>query len=204
MTAQFTEHEIKLLVPGLEAVERALQAAGAPLTAPRVLEVNVRYDTANHSLTRANQVLRLRRDSRTRLTYKDESTSTSAISSGRTRFEAEVDVSNFDAMAMILSRLGYVPYMIYEKYRTTYTLEGAEVVLDELPFGTFVEIEGDSATIDAVIQRLDLAAMPVIVPGYVGLFEAIKTQMGLKMTDLTFGAFKGITVDPKLIARVGA
>jgi len=32
--------------------------------------------------------------------------------------------------------------MMYEKYRTTFTIGSLEVVLDELPYGNFVEIEG--------------------------------------------------------------
>ena len=37
--------------------------------------------------------------------------------------------------------------LVYEKRRETWSLAGAEVVIDELPFGLFVEIEGDEPDI---------------------------------------------------------
>jgi len=42
----------------------------------------------------------------------------------------------------VFEALGYAVYMMYEKYRTTFRLDNLEVVLDELPYGNFVEIEG--------------------------------------------------------------
>ena len=67
------------------------------------------------------------------------------------RFEAEVVVSDFETMDVILRRLGYVVSLIYEKYRATYTLGDAEIVLDELPYGNFTEIEADEPTIERVV-----------------------------------------------------
>lgn len=201
--SRFTEHEIKLYVPDLAAVERALIAAGAALTAPRVLEVNARYEDAAGSLTPQRQVLRLRRDSRVRLTYKDEH-GEPLPGGGVSRYEAEVDVSDFDAMAAILAKLGYRSYMTYEKYRTTYTLNDAEIVLDELPYGTFVEIEGEPDAIAAVVARLDLADSPPIPMGYAVLFEQVKARLGLDFADLTFANFAAHPVAPAdLLAAAG-
>lgn len=198
---RFSEHEIKLYVRDLASVERRLIAAGAQLIAPRVHEVNIRYEDASGSLTPAHQVLRLRRDVRVRLTYKDEH-GIPLPGGGRTRFEAEVEVSDFDAMAAILTRLGFRPYMTYEKYRTTYALDGAEVVLDEMPYGTFVEIEGDPDAIDRAVVRLELADAPPIPLGYAVLFDRIKAALGLTFSDLTFANFAGITVPEAVILTV--
>lgn len=191
MSNNYTETEVKLYVPYLEAVQARLETIGAKLTAPRVYERNVRYDNAERSMTPAGIVLRLRQDTRARLTYKAEGDVQNGIVS---RFEAEVEVSDFEAMETILGRLGYTPYMIYEKYRTTYELDGAEIVLDEMPYGNFVEIEGDEGTIEKVINRLGLQKVTRYDGSYAVLFERARRALGLTFTDLTFANFKGVDV----------
>lgn len=197
----YTETEVKLYAPDLGAVERRLLAAGAHLAAPRVFERNVRYDSVGGGLAASGQVLRLREDTRVRLTYKGQG---AALDSGAlTRFEAEVEVSDFDAMQTILGALGYAPYMVYEKYRTTYTLDGAEIVLDELPYGNFVEIEGAAQTIEGVVVRLGLEQARRCPRSYTALFDTVRRHLGLAFTDLTFANFAGISVPARAFDTPG-
>ncbi len=191
--ADYREVELKLYAPDLGAVEQRLLAAGAHLEAPRVFERNVRYDNRSNNLTSKGVVLRLREDTRVRLTYKDDSEG-SGSGGIRSRFEAEVEVSDFDAMHTILVKLGYVPYMTYEKYRTTYRLEGCEVTLDEMPYGNFVEIEGEAAAIERMVRTLGLSDSKRYGTSYVGLFEIVKHNLGLSFRDLTFEQFEGVDV----------
>jgi adenylate cyclase class 2 len=186
-----TETEVKLHVPHLEVVQVRLERLGATLVIPRVYERNVRYDNPAHTLTPAGIVLRLRQDTRIRLTYKDDASVQDGIVS---RFEAEVEASDFDTMDTILRKLGYIPYMTYEKYRTTYELDGAEIVLDELPYGNFVEIEGDANMIERVVSRLELSSATRYAVSYVALFDTVRRNLGLQFTDLTFANFEGISV----------
>ena len=187
----YNETEIKLYVPDLQSVQKRLEPEGARLKAPRVYERNVRYDDAKRTLTPSGKVIRLREDTRVRLTYKDEGTVADGVVS---RFEAEVEVSNFDAMETILGKMGYSPYLIYEKYLTTYEMDGAEIVLDEMPYGNFVEIEGDKDAIERLIDRLELSHAKRFEGSYSTLFERLRQKLGLKFTDLTFENFKGVTV----------
>ncbi len=46
MAKENVETEVKLYVPDLAAVARRFEAVGATISAPRVLERNVRYDNA--------------------------------------------------------------------------------------------------------------------------------------------------------------
>ena len=147
------ETEVKLQTPDLALVRRALEAAGATRLKPRVFERNLRYDSADGSVMAQGIVLRLRQDEAVKLTYKDDASMVAGIVS---RFEAEVEVSDFEMMDVILRRLGYRVALVYEKYRTTWELLGAEVVLDELPYGNFTEIEGDVETIERVVEVLGL------------------------------------------------
>ena len=110
------------------------------------------------------------------------------------RTELEVTVSDFDTMDLILGKLGYFPAWEYEKYRTTYDWHGAEIVLDELPYGYFVEIEGSSAQIEAAILALSLGKQPRIKSSYSDLFFQLKTRLGLKFIHLTFDNFRNVTL----------
>ena len=139
------EVEVKFLVADLNAVRRRLVTAGAVLGAPRVYERNVRFDTADERLLARQALLRLRQDSRVRLTYKGLPAQDVA-SEAKTREEIELTIEEFDRMALIFDRLGFHAVQAYEKYRTTFHLGDVEVVLDEMPFGLFVELEGASDT----------------------------------------------------------
>lgn len=189
--SELREVEVKLHTPDLAAVKRALETAGATLRKRRVFERNIRYDSVDGALTAAGVVLRLRRDEAVKLTYKSDARVESGIVS---RFEAEVEVSDFDTMDVILKRLGFEVALVYEKYRTTWALDGAEIVLDELPFGHFTEIEGDAATIERVVDRLGLGGARRMMGSYVDIFADVKARLGLEARDCTFDNFIGIDV----------
>ncbi len=104
-------------------------------------------------------MLRLRRfakrGGRALFTFKERDLSGSPVKRQR---EEETEVSDAAALAAILEALGYRPALVYEKRRQTWRLAGTEVVLDELPFGLFVEIEGDEPDILRAEQLLGLGA----------------------------------------------
>ncbi len=195
MKDKLQEVEVKLHTPDLESVQRALDAAGATLLKPRVFERNLRYDSVDGALMAAGIVLRLRQDEAVKLTYKADASVERGIVS---RFEAEVEVSDFETMDVILKRLGYVVALVYEKYRTTYALDGAEIVLDELPYGNFSEIEGDAATIERVVETLGLSGARRMTGSYVELFWDVKARLGLGVRDCSFAAFAGVDVGDSL------
>jgi len=186
------EVEVKLYTPDLAPVQRALEAAGAVLKSPRVFERNLRYENAAGTLMAGGIVLRLRQDERAKLTYKSGEGSEDGIFR---RFEAEVAVSDFATMDVILRRLGYEVALIYEKYRTTYALGDAEIVLDELPYGHFTEIEAEAEMIERVVSELDLGRFRRMTGSYTDIFAELKWKLGLAMRDCSFEAFAGLDVD---------
>jgi adenylate cyclase class 2 len=190
----YTETEVKLYVPDLAGLAARLEREGATLSAPRVLERNVRYDRADRGLYTRRAVLRLRQDTRVRLTYKEDPPEPVTAGVGKTRTEIELEVADFDAMQAILDKLGYQPYLVYEKYRTTYTLDEAEITLDEMPFGNFAEIEGTQEAIGRLLPRLGLEGAPQFGVSYTLLFERVRAALGLEFTDLTFDNFQKIAV----------
>ncbi len=53
-------------------------------------------------------------------------------------------VADVDATEKIIEKLGYPLAIVYEKHRKAWHFGNVEVVLDELPFGYYMEIEGRS------------------------------------------------------------
>ena len=184
------EVEVKFFVPDLAAFRQRLVAAGGVLEKPRVFERNVRYDNAWQGLTRKLQLLRLRQDGQVRLTFKGEPI-TRPDTQAKIREELEVYVNDFEQMAAILQRIGFEPMQVYEKYRETFHFEEVEVVLDELPFGNFVELEGDEAAIRAASGRIGLDWETRILDNYLALMGKLKAHHQLPFADLTFANFSG-------------
>ena len=142
------ELEAKMKVNDLDAVRSRLRDAGASRVGS-VVEVNAYYDTPGGDLEKGDAGLRLRRErdgesgrERHRVTYKGKQGHGGQL---KQREEIETDVSDADAIEAIFSKLALSRTLRFEKRRETWTLDGCEVVLDELPvLGTFVEIEGES------------------------------------------------------------
>lgn len=194
------EIEAKLLVPNLDRLRTQLDAV---CVRPRLHEYNIRYEDSGNNLMPEDIVLRLRRDrpldgdsDRVRLTYKAPVPEEKRSAVNKVVFEAETEVADFDTMDLILRRLGYHRAMVYEKYRTTYRVMDTELVLDEMPFGNFVEIEGAPEAIERVIEQLGLQDAERFTESYTGLFERVKSHLNLMFNDLTFENFRDIDVPP--------
>jgi adenylate cyclase, class 2 len=115
-------------------------------------EENTLYTGA--ALENGSCVLRLRRvDGNATLTYKKRLPGRAAIKQQR---EEETGVADAEAMQAILEALGFTPALVYEKRRQTWRLRDAEIVIDVLPFGLFMEIEGRASEIRAVERKLGL------------------------------------------------
>ncbi len=182
------EIEVKFLIPNLSIIRDRLLQSGAALLRPRTYERNIRYDNAWDGLMLQGKLLRLRQDTDAIITYKghpEEDISTEV----RIREELEMMVEDFDTAAAIFERIGFEPRQVYEKYRETYEIETVEVVLDEMPFGDFVELEGEESSIKTVAQTLQLNWDRRILTNYLNLFASLKESHHLPFVDLTFENF---------------
>jgi adenylate cyclase, class 2 len=186
------ETEAKFYVLNLTKIEVRLQDLGARLIQSRVLETNIRFDLPDDRLQSDRRVLRLRRDTDARLTYKSASTNEQGVLS---RTEIEFIVEDFEKAKQFLEALDYQPIFYYEKYRTTYELDGILIMLDELPYGNFVEIEGETIeSIRQVSDALNLKWNAAIGTSYSSLFKRVSKTLNLSFQDLSFEKFTGIQV----------
>lgn len=189
------EREVKFFVQDLPALTEKLQMCGAELVRPRVLERNLRLDTSDNNLRRGGRLLRLRQDDRARVTYKENARIEDGV---MTRTEIEIEVDDFEVALNLLQALGYRVVVAYEKYRREYKLGDVLIMLDEMPFGDFVEIEARTGPqIHDVAQLLGLDWSRGIGTNYLGLMEIVKINMGLNFDDLTFENFQGIVISPE-------
>lgn len=146
------EKKYRLTRERSEHLRRRLKESGAEVVRAEELEENTIY--TGPGLDPRSRVLRLRRTPRLALfTFKERDPSPSAVKRQR---EEETEVSDADALASILEALGYRAALVYEKRRATWRLNETEVVIDELPFGLFVEIEGEESSILETEKLLNL------------------------------------------------
>ncbi|MDQ2936700.1 MAG: class IV adenylate cyclase [Acidobacteriota bacterium] len=143
------EKKYRLTKKQQEEVLQRLPRIGAK---PKGQEFEVNTIYAGETLDVARSILRLRRiGDRGILTYKERFPTSSAIKHQR---EDETGLDDPDAMELILDALGFTPALVYEKRRQTWRLGETEIVIDELPFGLFMEIEGSENDIQVVERKL--------------------------------------------------
>jgi adenylate cyclase class 2 len=145
-------------------------------------EENTLY--AGGALDPQTEVLRVRRvGDRAIFTYKRRFASSSDIKHHR---EEETAVEDAQSLSEILGALGYRPILVYEKRRATWRIANTEVVLDELPFGLYLEIEGDEPAIREVEHLLQLANTEAELASY----PALTKLHGEKHGDLIEARFQ--------------
>lgn len=164
------ESEIKLKTAGAEPARRALGRLGAALARPRHFEDNVLFDDDRGSLLGRGALLRLRRTSEGGVvTFKGPRRIVEGIKS---REEIEAATPEPDALQAIFEAVGLRPVFRYQKYREVYAWKGVEIVVDETPVGTFLELEGPLDAIHAAAAALGYGPADYITDSYAGLFFA--------------------------------
>ena len=145
------EKKYRLTIEQLDDVTQALIEDGADFIGEDE-EENVIYGSPNLDSNCA--IIRIRNTGkRSVVTFKRRIESDLAI---KKQIEYESVIADPEAVAAILRNLGLEIRLIYEKRRRTWKYGGVEVVLDELPFGRYREIEGSVLEIAEAEMRLGI------------------------------------------------
>jgi len=156
-----TEKKYRLGPKRLEEIVAKLNLLGATFE-KEVFEVN--YQHRGGQMDERGATLRLRKvGDFTVLTYKEKVKNDTGA---KQKIEYETAVSDVDATERIIELLGYKLTAVYEKRRKYWHLDGVEVVLDELPFGLFMEIEGTIEAIESAEKKLGLQELEREPRGY--------------------------------------
>lgn len=180
MTKAGREVEVKFRIDDPNEVRDRLRSLGAT-TRGAVHERNIVYDAGNR-FRDSGELLRLRQDRRAVLTYKRPIPDPKY----KVREELEVEVSDFETASRLLERLGFTPALIYEKERETWILGRAEVEIDRLPFGWFVEIEAAEEQLDSIARSLGLDPANGLADDYVSLYRQYCAERGIEPGNITF------------------
>lgn len=174
------EKKYRLTKKQREAIIRRLLNLGA---APEDIEFEENTIYRGGRIDLGGCSLRLRRvNGRALLTFKQRFPSKSPIKHQR---EEETEVADASAIAAILQSLGYSPALVYEKRRVRWNVGKAEIAMDELPFGLFMEIEGSEKEIARVEKLLEAGAVPAVMETY----PALTAQLGRKRGTVTEARF---------------
>ena len=184
----------------------------------RVHEMNTVFDTPQGGLAKHGQLLRIRvvkggkgrkggrggrgkEGPRAVLTFKGpaEGIVPGAISGTSERYkireEREVELSDPEGLKQILEALGLRGWFRYEKYRTTYAFPksqrwaaGLQVMMDETPIGSFLELEGPREAIDRAAEVLGFDRGEYITKSYLALYIDDCRRRGVDPKEMVFGA----------------
>ncbi|HLA95910.1 MAG TPA: class IV adenylate cyclase [Pyrinomonadaceae bacterium] len=156
-----TEKKYRLSPKRLEEIVQKLTDVGASFT-KEVFEVNFQH--RGGQMDERGATLRLRKmGDFTILTYKEKIKNETGA---KQKIEFETAVADVDAMENIIEHLGYRLTAVYEKRRKYWQLGDVEVVLDELPFGLFMELEGTIEAIEKAEKMLGLKEIEREPRGY--------------------------------------
>jgi adenylate cyclase class 2 len=189
------EVEVKFFIVDIDGIQHRLAELGAE-SRGRVFENNIRYEDDSRSLIKKESLLRLRQDKKATLTFKSKPAADSR--EFKIFNELEVEISDFDTMDRILTAIGFQAVQRYEKWRETMILGQIIFCLDTMPYGTFLEIEGQEADIRQYAARLNLNWKERITLNYLEIFEILKKKRQLDFDNLTFENFQTdeLSVEP--------
>ena len=170
MAKAAVESEVKLRVADAESARDRLRILGATLERARHFEDNVLFDDASGTLQAAGSVLRIRWvEGQGVLTFKGPRRIVEGIKS---RTETEAALPDPDAVGAVFRALGYRAVFRYQKYREVYRWNDVEIVLDETPVGTFLEVEGEIEAVHRAAAALGYSPKDYVADSYASLFFA--------------------------------
>lgn len=156
-----TEKKYRLDEKRSEEISARLNELGAVFAEERFEE---NYLHRGGVLDERGALLRLRKiGDTTFLTYKEKVRNEYDF---KHKIEHETEVADVDEIEAIIEKLGYRLSVVYEKRRKTWHFGDVEVVLDELPFGLYMEIEGSMDDITAAEKLLQIEDLEPESRGY--------------------------------------
>ncbi|SRR5258708_613896 len=177
------EQEIKIKIENPEELISKLTALKAEKIGQN-FQRTTRMDTPNMDLEKNGTFLRVRTGYKNTVTLKKHLKESSKEVFEREEIETEVKDTN--KLADIFANLGFTKRLIMEKYRMDFKYKDLTISIDELPFGFYVELEGEPEEIFKVAKELDFDIANKIMITYWDLFEEYKKQNNVQGENIIF------------------
>ena len=178
------EIEVKFKISNLSVLEEKVKVTNNKELFKNIIQQSVRVDTPEELLRQKGVFLRVRSGEKKTMTVK--SIIPGSDKKFKEREELEIEISDVGLAEKILFTLGFTQKWIMEKYRTEYELMGTILALDHLPFGDYLEIEGEKDLIEKVVKMLGLEKQERIISTYWHLFDDYKRINNLTGENIVF------------------
>ncbi|MCL5010721.1 MAG: class IV adenylate cyclase [Patescibacteria group bacterium] len=175
------EIEVKFKTENRSQMQEKINGLGA-VYAGEAFERTILFDTPADSLREQGKFLRLRSGFKNVITLKTKISNPDF----KEREEIELEISDLPKMKIILEGLGFSKRRIMEKRRQKWNLGEAEITLDELPFGDYLEIEASEALIREIAAKLGFDFNDKITLSYWGLWREIAKPQESNQGDIVF------------------
>lgn len=177
------EIEIKFMIreDKIGFIQKKLKEQGGEFIG-KVFEKTLRFDTPNKDLEARGLFLRIKTGFSNLITLKEKISDKNF----KEREEIEFEISNPQKMKIILEKLGFTNIRIMEKYREKWRIKNTEIVIDILPMGIFLEIEGDKKSIKEMVKVLKLKFKNRITNTYWELWEEFSKRKRIESKDIIF------------------
>lgn len=173
------ECELKYLDVDLENLGRQLEKVGSLMAEP-YFESNTVFDYPDRSLKAKGILLRLRHKQGESVLTVKRPPSVKSESHLKVFEELETGVVNGEVLGQVLEAVGFTVAFVYEKVREKWRYMNCTLCLDRLPFGDYVEIEGDESDVMACARELGLDTYQTTKETYHALNLAYRAENGLK------------------------
>jgi len=148
-------------------------------TSERVYQKTVMFDNNQGLMQTTNGRIRLRQTGDSvSLSYKLPLPSETV----KKEIEWETKIDSWKVGEELLKAMGFDETTSYEKYRTTFQYKGVEIDIDEYPFATFVEIEGDEDSVKKIAIDLGFSLEKALIKPCDTLFNEWRASRNLPMS----------------------
>ena len=166
-----TEKQVKYKINNFDYISKRLIEIEA-IFIGGFMEKTIRYDNDDLKCSNNGIFIRTKSGMKNVLTLKEIPTDSSNTSFERITTEVEVD--NINKIGYILEKIGLTKKFIMEKYRLFFKCDNVDILIDELPFGIYLEIKGEDNEINRITKMLNIDETDLIKMTYWDIYDKIK------------------------------
>ena len=166
-----TEKQVKYKINNFDYISKRLIEIEA-IFIGGFMEKTIRYDNDDLKCSNNGIFIRTKSGMKNVLTLKEIPTDSSNTSFERITTEVEVD--NINKIGYILEKIGLTKKFIMEKYRLFFKYDNVDILIDELPFGIYLEIKGEDNEINRITKMLNIDETDLIKMTYWDIYDKIK------------------------------